>query len=299
MKASDSIYIKLTLPVSEDGSLSLDQKISRSFGEKLSESYINAAPFPHIVIDEFLPISFAEELLKLFPLNSLSGDEFYEEGYTGLHKRQISPESCVGRVRNIFHFFNSAPILQFLEGLTSINSLIGDPYFDGGGFHETSHGGKLGIHADFRINKKLNLSRRINMIIYLNKDWNESYGGNLELWDSGMRRKFDSIAPIFNRCVIFNTNADSYHGHPDPLVLPDNITRKSIALYFYTASKSIYKDIPAHSTMYVARQNDSSDLKRQVSKLRRQNYLNDWLPPIAFRLLSNVKKVIKKYCWVR
>jgi Rps23 Pro-64 3,4-dihydroxylase Tpa1-like proline 4-hydroxylase len=285
-------YHKATLPIING--LNLNSKEARALGEELSGSYCFAEPFPHIVIDNFLPLPFIEEIHHLFPKEILADDQFYENDYSGLHKRQVLPESCGQKIREIFHFFNSAPVLQFLEGLTTIESLIGDPYFNGGGFHEIFCGGKLGIHADFRINEQLHLNRRINMLIYLNKNWNPDFGGNLELWDRQMRSKVDSIAPLFNRCVIFNTDADSYHGHPDPLNTPAEITRKSIALYYYTASKKVYEDTPAHSTMFVARPQDSSHIKRLTAKLRLQNYLKDWIPPIAYRALVQLKKIIKR-----
>jgi hypothetical protein len=285
-------YLDATLPISDDGRLYLDSKMARTFGEELSGTYCFAEPFPHIVIDNFLPLPFIEEIYSLFPTEKLADDKFYENGYSGLHKRQVLPESCEQKIRSFFHFFNSAPVLQFLEGLTTIDSLIGDPYFNGGGFHEIFKGGKLGVHADFRINEQLHLNRRINVLIYLNKNWDPDFGGNLELWDRGMKSKVDSIAPLFNRCVIFNTDADSYHGHPDPLNTPNETTRKSIALYYYTASKKIYEDTPAHSTMYVARPNDNKQIKRQAAKLRLQNYIKDWVPPVAFRGLAKLKKII-------
>jgi hypothetical protein len=287
-------YTNATLPFSADGNLYLDSKKARAFGEELSEKYCFAEPFPHIVIDNFLPLPFIEEILSLFPTEKLADDRFYENGYTGLHKRQVLPESCEQKVRSIFHFFNSAPVLQFLEGLTTIDSLIGDPYFSGGGFHEIFKGGKLGVHADFRINEQLHLNRRINMLIYLNKNWDPDFGGNLELWDKGMNAKVVSVSPLFNRCVIFNTDADSFHGHPDSLNTPISVTRKSIALYYYTASKKVYEDTPAHSTMFVARPSDDKSIKRQAAKQRLQNYKKDWFPPIAFRAWSKLKSKIKK-----
>ncbi len=287
-------YSNATLPISAAGNLHLDSKIARAFGEELSGTYCFAEPFPHIVIDNFLPLPFIEEIYSLFPTEKLADDKFSENEYGGLHKRQVLPESCEQKIRSIFHFFNSAPVLQFLEGLTTIDSLIGDPYFNGGGFHEIFKGGKLGVHADFRINEQLHLNRRINMLIYLNKNWDPDFGGNLELWDKEMKAKVDSVAPLFNRCVIFNTDADSYHGHPDPLNTPNEITRKSIALYYYTASKKVYEDTPPHSTMYVARPSDSKHIKRQTAKLRRQNYKKDWIPPVAFRTWSKLKSKIKK-----
>lgn len=288
-------YTNATLPIITDNGLFLDIKQSRLFGEELSGKYCFSDPFPHIVIDNFLPTPLIEEIYSLFPIKKNADDIIFENGYSGLHKRQVLPESCDEKIRGIFHFFNSAPVLQFIEGLTTIEALIGDPYFHGGGFHEIFRGGKLGIHADFRINDKLHLNRRVNMLIYLNKNWDYEFGGELELWDRGMKSKIESIAPIFNRCVIFNTDADSYHGHPDPLNTPNHLTRKSIALYYYTASKKVYEDAPAHGTMYVARPKDGVDIKRQVTLLRVGNYVKDWLPPAATRGLLKIKKIINNF----
>ena len=247
-----------TLPISIDDGVYLNSDDAKKYGEELSGDYCFAEPFPHIVIDNFLPNELIEKILSNFPTEKLDNDVIFESGYAGLHKRQVMPIDCNGFIREVFGFFNSASIIQFLESLTTIPALISDPYFVGGGFHETSKGGKLGMHADFRINDKLHLNRRINAIIYLNKDWKDEYGGHLELWDKKMQGRVHSIAPIFNRCVIFNTDADSFHGHPDPLTTPDGITRKSIALYYYTASKRIYEDSVAHSTMYKARASDDA-----------------------------------------
>ena len=286
-------YTNATLPISADGSLHLDSKKARAFGEELSGTYCFAEPFPHIVIDNFLPLPLIEEIYSLFPTEKLADDVLHDTGYGGLHKRQVSPESCEQKLRSIFHFFNSAPFLQFLEGITTIDSLIADPYFAGGGFHEIFSGGKLGVHADFRINERLHLNRRINVLIYLNKNWDSDFGGNLELWDREMKSKVDSIAPLFNRCVIFNTDADSYHGHPDPLNTPSEISRKSIALYYYTASKKVYDETPAHSTMYVPRTTDNIQIKIESARLNFYNYLKDWVPPKVFRGLKKIKKIIR------
>ena len=285
-------YSNTTLPISNDIDLKLDSKIARAFGKKLSSQYCLSEPFPHIVIDNFLPLNLINEILRLFPKDKQAGDIFFKSE-NSKYKRQVLPENCEQKTQNIFNFFNSSPVLQFLEGLTEINSLIGDPYFVGGGFHEIFKDGKLGVHADFKINEQLHLHRRINILIYLNKNWIPQYGGNLELWDKKMKNKIHSIAPLFNRCVIFNTDADAYHGHPDPLNTPPDVTRKSIALYYYTASKSIYEENPAHSTMYVARPDDKNRIKIQATLLRFQNYFKDFLPPIAFRALNKIVKFIK------
>ena len=286
------MFHQATLPINIDDGVYLNIDAAKKYGEELSGDYCFAEPFPHIVIDNFLPDDLIEKILSNFPTEKLDNDVMFESGYAGLHKRQVMPIDCNGFIREVFGFFNSVSIIQFLESLTTIPALISDPHFVGGGFHETTKGGKLGMHADFRINYKLHLNRRINAIIYLNKDWKDEYGGHLELWDKNMQGKVHSIAPIFNRCVIFNTDADSFHGHPDPLTTPEGITRKSIALYYYTASKRVYEDSVAHSTMYKARANDDAATKKEVRRLVFDNYLQDLTPPIFSRIFRKVRDKI-------
>ena len=272
-----------TLPIQTGDGLAMDSATARRIGEDLAESYCFAEPFPHIVIDGFLPEPVARLALDHFPLQALASDRVFELGYAGLHKRQILPEECDGWARQLFHFFNSRPMLEFLEGLTTIQGLLPDPYFVGGGYHETGRGGKLGIHADFRVNEQLHLERRVNVIIYLNESWSDSYGGHLELWSRDMKQKCKEIAPVFNRCVIFNTDATSHHGHPDPLTTPDGVYRRSIALYYYTASRAILNEVPNVSTIYHARPLDSEATRREAMKLRFDQHLRQWTPPALLR----------------
>lgn len=143
------------------------------------------------------------------------------------------------------------------------------------------------------MNERLHLQRRLNMLIYLNKDWQPEWGGELELWDKQMQQKVRSVAPVFNRCVIFSTDADSFHGHPDGLTTPPDVTRKSIALYYYTASSRIYEEVPTASTQYHARPTDSAATKAEARKLRRYNLVKDWLPPALFRALRGARNSIK------
>lgn len=278
------------LPIDVSDGLSLDANAARKIGESLSESYCFAEPFPHIVTDHFLPEAVARAALEHFPRQALNSDKVFEMGYAGLHKRQVLPEECDAAARQMFHFFNSRPMLEFLEGLSSIPGLIPDPYFTGGGFHETARGGKLGIHADFRINEQLHLHRRLNVIIYLNEGWKDEWGGALELWDRDMKAKRLEVAPLFNRCVIFNTDADSFHGHPDPLQCPEGVTRRSIALYYYTASESIYRELPNQSTMYQARPGDSAANRREARDLRLEQHLRQWVPPALLRYVFALKR---------
>jgi hypothetical protein len=138
---------------------------------------------------------------------------------------------------------------------------------------------------------KLHLKRRMNVLIYLNKNWKSEYGGALEMWNRDMSRRVCSIEPKFNRCVIFNTDARSYHGHPDPLRTPEGITRKSLALYYYTASEAVYSETPNAGTVFQARPGDDAD-----TKLASRNtsgsavfVLRQVLPPFLYRTLRALK----------
>ena len=281
------------LPIDMGKGLALDYRLARSIGEELSAQYCFAEPFAHIVLDNFLPEEVARLAAAHFPAESLRSDKVFDMGYAGLHKRQVLPEDCDAEARKLFHFFNSRPMLEFLEGLSSIQGLIPDPYFVGGGYHETTRGGKLGVHADFRINDQLHLHRRMNVIIYLNENWSDDYGGFLDLWDRKMTARQKAVAPLFNRCVVFNTDADSYHGHPDPLNTPEGVVRRSIALYYYTASRSIYDEVPKTSTIYQARPGDSQQNRSEAWQLRLDQHLRQWVPPALLRHVFAIRRRIK------
>lgn len=281
--------VDMTLPVETNDGLQLDAREARQMGEMLHADFDGAHPFPHIVIDNFLPQPVLQQALKAFPGGSLDSDFVFKMGYAGQNKRQILPEDCGPLGRELFWFFNSRSMLQFLEGLSGIPALLPDPYFVGGGFHETTRGGKLGIHADFRIHEQLHMQRRLNLLIYLNETWDDDWKGQLELWDRGMKNCVEKVSPILNRCVVFRTDADTWHGHPDELMTPDGVSRRSIALYYYTASMGVYQDVPAADTVYMARKQDDKQAHEQARTLRVWETLREWVPPVMYRQLSRVR----------
>jgi hypothetical protein len=287
-------FQRATLPIEVGDGLKMDPDEAKALGSLFTEEYNKADPFEHIVLDGILPDELVAKILADFPSAARKNDEVFNIGYGGDHKRQVMPEDCDRFSREMFLFFNSRPMLQFLEGLTGIDGLLPDPYFMGGGYHEITKGGRLGVHADFRINAQLHVQRRLNMLIYLNPDWNDDWNGQLELWSRDMKQCVQRVSPQLNRCVVFNTEADTWHGHPDPLEPPDGVSRKSIALYYYTASRGVYDETPRRSTMYVARPTDSAKDKSEARKFRTEEYLKDWLPPVAYRGLSKVRRALKK-----
>ena len=287
-------FPSITLPIKTDDGLQLNANEAKELGSLLRDDFWNASPYPHIVVDDILPKALIDRVLVEFPAERNASDVIFNIGYGGEQKRQILPEDCNSFSRDLFHFFNSKPILDFLEGLTGIEGLLPDPHFAGGGYHETSRGGKLGVHADFRINETLHVQRRLNLLIYLNPEWNDEWLGQLELWTRDMKTCVKKVTPLLNRCVVFSTEADTWHGHPDPLNTPLDVKRRSIALYYYTASKEIYKETPNHSTMYMARPTDSKEIKAEAREFRKNEYLKDWLPPVAYRGIRRISRVLDR-----
>src|SRR5688572_11340746 len=215
------------------------------------QHYREATPFPHIVIDNFLD---GELLTRV-------ADEFAKRDRTGwrrtanAHERKLSTadETTFGPfTRRVFAALNSSPFVTFLEELTGITGLIADPHLRGGGLHEIERGGLLGVHADFNHYERLNIWRRLNLLVYLNSTWDEGWGGHLELWDRSRKACVKRIAPAFNRAVIFDTSNFSYHGHPHPLNSPEGQSRRSLALYYYTVDYSYADDRTPHSTVFLA-----------------------------------------------
>lgn len=220
----------------------------------LTDTYSNAQPFPHIVMDDFLPNDIAELCLARFPNPEEARFEQPDVGTHQVGKLGRTQESYFHgvdpQIRRTLSAFNEMPFLDFLERLTGIEGLIPDPHFRGGAFHQILAGGKLDMHADFNVDRRRRLLRRINVLVYLNRLWREEYGGTLCLRRDGTNTPTVRVLPIFNRCVIFNTDSTSLHGHPEPLSVPPGVTRKSIALYYYTSDPVALDAKAAHSTIW-------------------------------------------------
>lgn len=265
-----------------------DPKSMKDKGVELCETYCNAAPFPHIQIDDFVPEGMLEKCIEHFPTapdpQSQSFDRSQERFKTSYHPDYLHPE-----LRSFFYSLNSLPFIKFLENMTGITGLMPDPYFMGGGFHQTTNGGHLDVHADFNMHGRLKVERRLNLLLYLNKDWQPDFGGELELWDEQMESCQRRISPMFNRCVVFSTDEKSFHGHPIPVDHPRNTPRRSIALYYYTATFDATKR--KYSTQFKTRpdSNDKTDWA-----VRRNELIHDLLPPIVARQAARISKKLFK-----
>lgn len=230
-----------------------------------SEEYALSDPFPHLVIDNFVDNKIATEAYEQFPkpdtLEWIKYNNPLEKKLMFSDYNNLSPS-----IQKIIDGFNSAEFLTFLEKLTGFKNIIADEELIGGGLHQIERGGKLDIHADFNIHYNTGNQRCLNLILFLNKNWQEKYGGHFELWDRKMKECRSKVLPTFNRAVIFSTDATSYHGHPHPLACPKGETRKSIALYYYIENNNQTK---SHSTVYKKRPTEPEDKKLdEFRKLR-------------------------------
>jgi Rps23 Pro-64 3,4-dihydroxylase Tpa1-like proline 4-hydroxylase len=212
----------------------------------LAPQYASANPFPHAVIDSFLDHEIASALaddLEHADVQSWSTDEHQEQVNKWVMSDLAQLTQTVGWVLSSF---NTAPVLRFFEQLTGIAPLIGDPTFTGGGVHVSATGGRLGIHADFNLHPQLKLHRRLNALLFLNRDWEPEWNGQTELWNTDLTECVQRIDPIFNRLVVFNVTDSAFHGVPDFIRCPNDRRRISLALYYYTFDRPDEEKGPFH-----------------------------------------------------
>jgi len=254
---------------------------------KYSEAYLQAKPFPYIVIDNFLPESLLDDVLNEFPK---AGNIDWQKFETTAEKKLASKhELQMGETtRLLLYQLNSSTFINFLETLTGIDGIIPDPHFVGGGLHQIERGGYLKMHVDFNQHSKLRLDRRLNLILYLNKNWKEEYGGHLELWDKDITHCEKKILPLFNRFVLFNTTEFSYHGHPEPLTCPEGQTRKSLALYYYTNGRPDEETSNGHSTVFQERPGEQL-MQENSSAITGKTLLKKLIPPVLIDARNYLK----------
>lgn len=210
----------------------------------LAEAYRITPPFPHIVVDGACDESLLKKAVDHWPDDENPGWKQYQKG----KRAHSQPHLVADPLALLMYLGMNTQLILWLRAMTGIDDLSGDPSLHGGGLHEVESGGKLGMHVDF--NRNGDLYRRLNAILYLNENWRDEWGGDLELWDRPKEpaNRF-LIAPKFNRLVIFEASERSWHGHPKALRCPEWVTRKSCAWYFYSA-KPDPTYVEDHSTVY-------------------------------------------------
>lgn len=246
--------------------------------EKHGQEYQSREPYPYIYLDDVMDETKLKAAFDAFP----EPDETFYSYQNPLEKKFAKDNiyELPEQITSILAEMNSPKFLLFLETLTGIEGLVPDPYYRGGGIHAMGRGFKLDVHIDFNKHPKLKLDRRLNVLLFPVEEWREEWNGDFQVWKGRLQGKRhelielkDRLYPKFNRMVIFSTSEKSYHGVPELINCPENILRKSLATYYYTAGRDdIFQEWQPHSTTYVKRPSDQDDLdelreKRNMGRL--------------------------------
>ena len=243
---------------------------------KYLTEYKNNIPTPHLVIDNFLKTSSAEAILTNFKFNKnwINYSFINNKEHYGLSDKNYMNEVS----KEVFKELASKDFTDFISKVTGLKNIFLDESLDSGGLAQCLRGGKLNIHTDFNshvIYKKW--KRMLNILIYLNKDWLDKYKGNLEFWDEKVKYPVKSIEPIFNRFLLFRTDKKSYHGYPDIIDCPPEMSRKCINAWYFIEEEQSLKLYP---TKYTPRPKDSFFYKLLI-------YLDTFLTKIFSFLKRN------------
>ena len=255
--------------------LTISHQEAKKLGAGLADEYQSKKPYHYGCVDNFLPLEILEKVRE----ESLAMGRKDPEHASANEKLKTSynPDRLPPYTKAVFHALNSRPFIQFLETMSGIKGLIPDPYYLGGGIHRTETGGHLDIHADFNHHSIMDLERRINLLIYLNPDWKEEYGGSFEIWSNDMKEKVDGFAPVMNRMCCFSTGSNTMHGNPTVVNHPENEPRLSIALYYYTATWDSAR--VEHTTVF-KRRPGTDDARSSEAAMR---MVREFVPPIVYR----------------
>ncbi len=225
---------------------------------ELRRQFESAQPFRHVVVDNFLRRDFCQALVREFPEFDArqAQNELGEPGRKAVHPNL----KALGPAYGEFDRLMQAPeFLEFVGAVTGIPRLLYDPEYVGGGTHENLDGQELDTHVDFNYHPTTRTHRRLNLILFLNAEWRPEWGGLLELQRDpslpAAQNVVSEVLPLENRCVIFETTETSWHGFRR-VTLPDDrqdLSRKSLAVYFYTKERPKEETAPSHGTVYIPR----------------------------------------------
>lgn len=204
--------------------------------DRYKEAFNTASPFRHVVIEDILDREVALAVEAGFDTALAHKDHNAPKAHRDVYGKTGSPkwDTMTPAQISALEAVNSSRFTKYLEKLAGLQAVHGDPELRGGGLHSSKRGGFLNVHTDFNFHPTTNLHRRLNLIIYVNQEWREEWGGALELWNQTVTKCEAQFYPKFNRAILFETSEISYHGHPVPLTCPADVTRKSVALYYYS-----------------------------------------------------------------
>ena len=216
--------------------------------KQLNDTFVGTPPYPMITLDNFLPNDYAKKLQK-------ECESIPDHYWTKFTRRGSYMEECINMdvapVANEFvNQMHSQAGMLWISKVTGIKDLIPDPYLVGGGYSRSYRDCTLKIHTDFNWNDTLKCHRMLSLIVYLNEDWKEEYGGHLQFNDFKNKTAIQRVAPLFNRVVLWRYHKKGFHGFPDPIKCPENYSRNTFRLFFYVSNATYDSaDLP-HRSLY-------------------------------------------------
>jgi hypothetical protein len=203
--------------------------------DQLREQFRSAEPWPHLVLHDVFPEALLDDVVA--EISARHGAGMRSEASRRVTKRETSDIASVGpATRAAFDLLDSPAFVRFVAQVADVPDLSSDPEHLNAGVHETTVGGRSLMHVDFETHPSTGLYHVVNVLLYLNRDWQPEWGGQLELWPDDMHALGTRIEPRFNTLVIFRTHHGTPHGLPNPVACPEGRSRMSLAAYFYSGS---------------------------------------------------------------
>jgi hypothetical protein len=213
----------------------------------LAQTHAVTSPVPYTIIDNFLP----DDLFKTlsFEIDFLQESDWTVFSNGASYRKECRNFTNTPRIQSMAYSFQGSVFLKWIEQVTGIDKLVADPHYRGGGITRVSRGDSLGLHNDFNWNEQIRLTRRANIILYMNSEWNSSWGGELEFWDFDRTECLVKIEPKPNRLAIWNYDERLIHGHPHPLNCPEDIARQNFIQFYYGSNAT--HETPPHRSQFV------------------------------------------------
>lgn len=216
--------------------------------QELNNTFVGTPPYPMIVLDDFLPVDFASSMNT--ECNNIPNQYWTDFTRKGSYMRECNKLDVAPYAFEFVNHLHSALGMNWLQQVTGIKDLIPDPYLVGAGYSKTTKGNCLKVHTDFNWNDNIKLHRMLSLIIYLTPNWQPEYGGSLNFYDFNNEKLINSVDTLFNRVVIWRYHKRGFHGYPEPLTCPDNITRNTFRLFFYVSDATYKSDDRPHRSLY-------------------------------------------------
>lgn len=266
----------------------------------MRNQFETAKPFRHVVIDDILLPDVAQRVEEGFEIALQHKQHDARKSHRDVLLKTGTPNLNVMTPDQVavFDAIHSDRFVRFLEGITGIEPVFADPELKGGGLHSSWRGAYLNVHTDFNFHPAKDTHRRLNLIIYVNQEWHEEWGGELELWNADITQCEARFLPKFNRAVLFETSEISFHGHPIPLTCPEGVTRKSIAIYYYSHWPEALER--RAKTNYVLTPTQKAHLRSEIQRAISEGATNfeeasqripHWQPAHVKRMFAEVARV--------